>query len=212
MNRTPNRTLTATPPSSPSYPGPTTRASPMQTSWQGESGAYKRSSQRRTSHPVRRSPCATCKRPRKVRRGRKRDKATRDCGTYFHCFCYFCVTFNFLIDFRYGFQCLCRACSLEGRDLVLDEAVRKRVRAVQVCKWMKGQRKHFFFAFLMQSTKSTKSIKTIIQPFFVLSGATRRFQHTAPSGFAISREYLTFLLPTFTGLDDNYWLLFSANV
>lgn len=31
----------------------------------------------------------------------------------------------------YGFQCLCRACSLEGRDLVLDEAVRKRVRAVQ---------------------------------------------------------------------------------
>ena len=31
----------------------------------------------------------------------------------------------------YGFQCLCRACSLEGQDLVRDETIRERVRQVQ---------------------------------------------------------------------------------
>ena len=31
----------------------------------------------------------------------------------------------------YGFQCRCKACSLEGQELVLDEAVRKRVREIQ---------------------------------------------------------------------------------
>ena len=44
--------------------------------------------------------------------------------------CYL-ISYHFLIQIRYGFQCRCGACSLEGQELILDEAARTRVREIQ---------------------------------------------------------------------------------